>query len=827
MAESLAVASGIAGLLSLGIQVTQSLISFYTTYKDQDTDLAKITQNLNNLQSTFRALKVAVDERRSQADTLDLLREVEKAVQKCEEIITELQNECEKFHKGSSAGLKDRVKVAGRRAAYPFRKSTLQKLEEDVSDIRENLSFALDVLQLKRQGQIQDDISEIKSLVERTNASQVSFTIRCWLMAPDASLNHNATCAKCHPGTGLWFVNGHYFRTWLEERNSFLWLNGFAGCGKSVLCSTAIQHTFREIRHKHGVGIAYFYFSFSDEAKQDDKGMLRALLLQLSVQLLDGERDLEQLHLLYKIGSPPVDVLLGSLRRFLERFRDTYILLDALDESPRDYKRDGVLSAIRVIRSWSMPGVHLLVTSRNQKDIRKSLLRKSTETYSHELKHDTELQRLQRWEERHEKIKEKLTTGAQGVFRYVECQLKALRQVQNRNQLDKCLRTLPRGLDETYERALCSIAEENFDDVRRVLTLLCFSARPLTINELIDAHAVDLNEPCQLDRDGRSYFEKVGLVDVCLGLVELSTVEGDDGQSNTFVRIAHFSVQEYLQSDRILQQKAKGFAMQSARANTEIARICLVYLLEPALSRGPLGKEKLTEFPFARFAAMHWYDHYEKCEKERSEIQQLVLRLFKDGMKAFVTWIRLHDLDGPWKNDVNRSLADIPLPLYYAGLLGLEFVLNRILPVDTGDSRLAETVNAQGGLFGNALQAASNRGHDKVVEMLLDRGADVNAQGGFYGNALQAASLNGHDKVVQMLLDRGADVDAQGGLHGNAFQAGSEGGHDKVVEMLLDRGADVNAQGGEYAIAVQAASLNGHDKVVEMLLDRGADDHAE
>ncbi|KAI3089525.1 hypothetical protein CBS147333_10355 [Penicillium roqueforti] len=204
MADPLAIASGVAGLLSLGIQVTQSLVSFYTTYKGQDTDLAKVTQNLDNLLGIFRGLDIAVEERRSKADTQDLLREVQKAVQKCEEIITELQSECEKFHKDSAADLKYRVKVAGRRAAYPFRKSTLQKLEEDVSDIRENLSFALDVLQLKSHSEIQDGISEVKSLVERTNASQVSLTIRCWLMAPDASLNHNATCAKCHPSTGLW-----------------------------------------------------------------------------------------------------------------------------------------------------------------------------------------------------------------------------------------------------------------------------------------------------------------------------------------------------------------------------------------------------------------------------------------------------------------------------------------------------------------------------------------------------------------------------------------------------------------------------------------------
>ena len=47
--------------------------------------------------------------------------------------------------------------------------------------------------------------------------------------------------------------------------------------------------------------------------------------------------------------------------------------------------------------------------------------------------------------------------------------------------------------------------------------------------------------------------------------------------------------------------------------------------------------------------------------------------------------------------------------------------------------------------------------------MLLDKGAEVNAQGGGYGNALQAASSGGHETVVQMLLDKGAEVNAQGG----------------------------------------------------------------
>ena len=60
MTDPLAIASGIAGLLSLSIQVTQSLVSFYNAYNDQDNDLAKVAQNLHKLLGIFRALDIAV-----------------------------------------------------------------------------------------------------------------------------------------------------------------------------------------------------------------------------------------------------------------------------------------------------------------------------------------------------------------------------------------------------------------------------------------------------------------------------------------------------------------------------------------------------------------------------------------------------------------------------------------------------------------------------------------------------------------------------------------------------------------------------------------------
>jgi hypothetical protein len=56
-----------------------------------------------------------------------------------------------------------------------------------------------------------------------------------------------------------------------------------------------------------------------------------------------------------------------------------YILIDALDESPQGTQRDDVLKSIMTVRDWSMPGLHLLVTSRDELDIRESLNATSNE----------------------------------------------------------------------------------------------------------------------------------------------------------------------------------------------------------------------------------------------------------------------------------------------------------------------------------------------------------------------------------------------------------------------------------------------------------------
>jgi hypothetical protein len=175
------------------------------------------------------------------------------------------------------------------------------------------------------------------------------------------------------------------------------------------------------------VGIAFFYFAFSDESKQDESGILRALLLQLAGQRQECQADITNLYLLYNPGTPPVGVLLEQLRRTVQKFQHVHIFLDALDECPRNDKRDGVLEIVGKMREWHFPGLHLLVTSRNEIDIRKSLspnpdqdvVVKNSEIdkdisnfISFQLKTN---QHLQKWQDYHDQIQQELSERAQGI----------------------------------------------------------------------------------------------------------------------------------------------------------------------------------------------------------------------------------------------------------------------------------------------------------------------------------------------------------------------------------------------------------------------------
>jgi len=76
-------------------------------------------------------------------------------------------------------------------------------------------------------------------------------------------------------------------------------------------------------------------------------------------------------------------------------------------------------------------------------------------------------------------------------FRWAACQLDALENCLEYRTLQNALASLPETLDETYSRILHGIPSEYKQNATRILQFLTYSERPLSIEEAVDAIAVD------------------------------------------------------------------------------------------------------------------------------------------------------------------------------------------------------------------------------------------------------------------------------------------------------------------------------------------------
>lgn len=117
--------------------------------------------------------------------------------------------------------------------------------------------------------------------------------------------------------------------------------------------------------------------------------------------------------------------MIEYLRLLIQKFSQVYILIDALDESPRFEERDQVLAAVEAMRQWNLPGLHLLVTSRDEVDIRESLNPvKDEEVLMRGAEIDRDISNfisghlrsaLPKWQKYHDQIQQALSERAHGV----------------------------------------------------------------------------------------------------------------------------------------------------------------------------------------------------------------------------------------------------------------------------------------------------------------------------------------------------------------------------------------------------------------------------
>ncbi|KAF2623342.1 hypothetical protein BU25DRAFT_177537 [Macroventuria anomochaeta] len=570
-------------------------------------------------------------------------------------------------------------------------------------------------------------------------------------------------------GTCEWFLRHAHFQEWLERVSGPLLVSADPGCGKSVLAKYLVNHVLPE-----SATVCYFFF------KDQDQNTVRQALCALLHQLFSQKPDLlkHAMRQYEQDGKGLVDST-KSLWTVLENaVQDSQagpviIVLDALDECAESEFEDLMRNIEgQSCNSQSSRGaLRYLMTSRPYEQIVgrfQSLLKafpcihipgeEKSETISHEVNHVIKYRVEQRAGDETLsndtaaglldallRIEHRTYLWVHLVFDYLESE----GFKKTRRGIESATRLLPTTVNQAYEKILSKSKDRPM--VRKALAIILAANRALTLSEL--NVAIEIEETTQswqeLDLESEEDF-KSRLRSWC-GLF-VSVYHGK-------VYFLHQTAREFLLADvssstTVPQGVRWQHSVTMQQAHRTLAERCVRYLSffdpEPGFAvhaRGGENSQHHSMDAMFEYSAKFWPMHFREARLSTSKDANLLhlgLRVSDPRSTCFSQWSQLYE---------GMHIFD---------------QISTIMP---------------------HLTVVSWFGHDEVVKMLLDKGADVNAQSGYYGNALHAASAGGHEQVVKMLLDKGADVNAQGGYSGNALQAASAGGHEQVIEMLLDAGA--------------------------------------
>ncbi|KAF7966438.1 hypothetical protein HWV62_38376 [Athelia sp. TMB] len=665
---------------------------------------------------------------------------------------------------------------------------------------------------------------EIQDTLNLIHDEQKKRDINNWMAAPDTSPNYKAAREKHQQGTGSWFVGGSVFEEWKAHPGSVLWLHGGPGCGKTILCSSAIENVKQSCKNKGSVGYAYYFFDGTSAQSKPAayESLIRSMIMQFSDRLDGIHPALAGLYDSEDKGrhQPLISTLEDALLKIIKSFCSSYILIDALDECTEQRR---LLKWIHSIALQTSGSLHLMVTSRPEPDIKgdlRSLLNiQEIDLMSRHVSNDirdyidTKLSEVTRWTESQKQlVRAALLKGAGGVFRWVALLFDELERCLSTSELQERLSTLPKDLNEAYMKIIKRSPRPA--DVIRFLQWIIFGRQEFTAQELAEVALINFGnggDALPFCDSSRRYSSPDDVLRACSGLV----VEVKKG----IIKLAHLSVKEFLLSTEIPLGPTHSIRIDEDLCHCVIAEVCLAYLLQFD-KRGSITDANLKSFPLAVYASKQCVFHVRAISRRGTDfiLKRFMETLAAPGMETryvLNNWTRLRGSGQEWGimitlGDAN-DLKNNDSSLYCASIIGLTPLVDQLITCGAD-------INALGGKWGTALQAASHENHLAICQLLLEKGADVNATGGKYGTALQVASYENCLEICRLLLEQGADVNATGGQYGTALQAASYQGHLKICQLLLAQGADVNATVGECCTLLPLLSDEDH----QLLREHGA-----
>ncbi|KIX01363.1 uncharacterized protein Z518_09088 [Rhinocladiella mackenziei CBS 650.93] len=704
--------------------------------------------------------------------------------------------------------------------------------------------------QIEQANETQEQILDALRHVLTTRAADREDDLRTEILqclAADYSGQKNFN-PKRVPNTCRWFLDDDRFHKWRDSTTSgVLWLSTGPGCGKSVLSRTLIDERLLSSRMMTA-NVCYFFFKDGLERRQRGEDALSAILHQIYSRNLASNL-ISHAYQPFKTNGQSLRSMFYPLWELLmttsrhQAAGEIICLLDALDECQPD-AREQLLDQLAEFYSNANvvgpagPRIKFLITSRPNDDI-DSKFRRLDATVNF-IEFAEVVPRLDKAS--HSLIAGYLKPMEHRTYLWLYL---VLQEIQRKfpshatvRKIETLIGQLPTSVTKAYETILNQSSDQQV--ARTILKIIIAAKRDLTVEEMTVAIAITrTKEPRsyqELDLEPEKVRES-SLRNICGFFISINKSK---------VSLIHQTAREFLlrsTGDKDKDGAALGSSMRwyhsldIVDAEHTVAQVCITLLLFHFFKGNAPWADfygtrfdwergygrLISKYPFLQYASTRWAEHYQMSQHlSKDEEIGLVLSICDVQRTYCQTWFPIYWYSEMWHE---RPPATC---LVIASTFGLVRVVEQVLEsLSSGhsnqltacrESNLYTGINEPVEYFGNALQAASSRGHPEVVKMLLDRGADVNAEGGGFDNALQVASVEGHSEVVEMLLDRGADMNAQGGHYGNALQAASFDGHSEVVQMLLDRGADVNIQGGKYGTALLAASRYGHEKIEHILL---------
>lgn len=148
MAEALGVASGVAGLVSLGLEVVSGIESYIDAVKSRKEELATASTSVRNMRNLLDVLRVCLPslsarhQAASSAATFSI-KACEEELGGLSELLQDLLDLPAQKH-----GIRGSIKQQKKALSYPFHRQNLDKLQRRLSRANNVLRIAMQTLEL-------------------------------------------------------------------------------------------------------------------------------------------------------------------------------------------------------------------------------------------------------------------------------------------------------------------------------------------------------------------------------------------------------------------------------------------------------------------------------------------------------------------------------------------------------------------------------------------------------------------------------------------------------------------------------------------------------